>query len=65
MTRPPDQTLDHVEGKFPLGSVGQENLETKKMLGMAHLHNTYSGILYKVISIFDRGLNYPCFLVFR
>ena len=40
-------------GNFPLALNGQVYLETNKIF----LHNTYSGILYKVISIFGHNLN--------
>ena len=40
-------------GNFPLALIGQVYLETNKIF----LHNTYSGILYKVISIFGHNLN--------
>ena len=40
-------------GNFPLALIGQVYLETNKIF----LHKTYSGILYKVISIFGHNLN--------
>ena len=54
-----EKTLKWTE-KFPLALIGQIYLETNKIF-LWHtcmtVHNIYSGILYKVISIFGHDFN--------
>ena len=44
-------------GNFPLALIGPNIFGNQQNILMAYLHNIYSGILYKVISIFGHDLN--------